>query len=324
MKGQIYKDCPICKLSNQEIVKSNDHGDKLTYKCRRCGRFEISSSAETVAKRNKKAAQLSGWLKERHLLGVEIPMLTSIFLNDVIGTLPSYNPSEKMNKLLKALTYMTSKTPGNIIPLKDPEDLSLAWAQDTNEFAFYITSLEDRGLASFCDHGGDKIPWMVGQLAQRGDVYATITMNGWEYLERDQSTFASKTQAFVAMCFDKDLKQFYDKAIAPSIESTGYRAYRVDTQPHNDRIDAKIIAEIKNSRFVVADVTRHKAGVYYEAGFAQGLGIPVIWCVSKKDLEKVHFDTRQYFHICYETEEELKEKLRDAILAIIGKKGASV
>ena len=120
------------------------------------------------------------------------------------------------------------------------------------------------------------------------------------------------------MSFDEGLRSVYDNAIAPAIKSTGYRPYRVDAIPHLERIDVKIIAEIRQSRFLVADVTQQKAGVYYEAGFAHGLGIPVIWCVRKDDLDNVHFDTRQYNHVLWDTENELREQLENFILATIG------
>jgi len=99
----------------------------------------------------------------------------------------------------------------------------------------------------------------------------------------------------------------------------GYKPYRVDAEPHSDRIDVKIISEIKNSRFVVADVTEQKHGVYFEAGYALGLGLPVIWCVRKTDLDKVHFDTRQYNHIVWESTDDLENQLFNFICAIIGK-----
>lgn len=62
--------------------------------------------------------------------------------------------------------------------------------------------------------------------------------------------------------------------------------HRVDKEPHIDRIDAKIIADIKDSLFLVADVTRQKQGVYFEAGFALGLKLPVISSVREDDLKK--------------------------------------
>ena len=305
------KQCPICKLKNQKVISERDYGDKVTYDCSRCGRYTISGTAEAVAESKDISAELSGWLRERNLLSIEIPMLTSSFLEEVVNTLPSYSPLEKQNKLLKAIELLTDY-PGKEVVLVPEHEVSLAWAQNEEEFKYYIKSLIDRGLI--------EIP-NAGQRALSDPLYPiVITAAGWEHLENDQANLASKTQGFVAMSFDRSLLPVYENAIAPAIESTGYRPYRVDSKPHLERIDAKIIAEIKNSRFIVADVTQQKAGVYYEAGFAHGLGIPVIWCVRHDDLDNVHFDTRQYNHILWETEAELKEKLRDVILATIGGK----
>jgi nucleoside 2-deoxyribosyltransferase len=122
------------------------------------------------------------------------------------------------------------------------------------------------------------------------------------------------------MSFSEDLKPIWEGPIFTAITKAGYKPYRVDAEPHSDRIDFKIISEIKNSRFLVADVTEHKLGVYFEAGYALGLGLPVIWCVRKDHLEKVHFDTRQYNHIVWEAPNELENQLYDFICAIIGKR----
>ena len=83
----------------------------------------------------------------------------------------------------------------------------------------------------------------------------------------------------------------------------------MDRDPHIQRIDAKIEHEIRNSAFVVADVTEQKQGVYYEAGFAKGLGLPVIWTVNEKEKDDLHFDTRQYRHIIWTDEADLQERL---------------
>jgi nucleoside 2-deoxyribosyltransferase len=309
--SETLKQCPICKLENQKVPAEHDYGDKITYDCSRCGRYTISSTAEAIAKRKNKSAQLSGWLRERNLLGTEIPMLTSSFIEEVIETLPNYSPLEKQNKLLKAIELLTDY-PGKEVILIPEYETSLAWAQNENEFKYYLKSLMDRGLLEIAN---------ADKRSLSDPLYPMIiTAKGWEHLEKDDSNLTSKSQVFVAMSFNEDLFSVYENAIKPAIEATGYRPYRVDSAPHLDRIDAKIIAEIRNSRFVVADVTQHKSGVYYEAGFAYGLGLPVIWCVRHDDLKNVHFDTRQYNHIVWENEGELKEKLENFILATIGKK----
>lgn len=308
---ETLKQCPICKLDNQKVVAERDYGDKVTYDCFRCGRYTISSAAEAVTNRSGKSAQLSGWLRERNLLGIEIPVLTSSFLEEVITTLPCYSPLEKQNKLLRAIELLTDY-PGKEVVLIPEHATSLAWAQNEHEFRYYLKSLMERGLLEMANSGKRTLSDPLYLMA--------ITAKGWEHLEIDVSNLASKTQAFVAMSFDRALLPVYKNAIAPAIEATGYRPYRVDSSLHLDRIDAKIIAEIRNSRFVIADVTQQKAGVYYEAGFAYGLGLPVIWSVRHDDFKNVHFDTRQYSHIVWQSKPELREKLEDFILATIGRK----
>jgi hypothetical protein len=101
-------------------------------------------------------------------------------------------------------------------------------------------------------------------------------------------------QAFVAMRFSSELEPAYDLGIAPGLREAGYRPLRIDRVPHNGTIDDRIIAEIRRSVFVVADLTEHAAGVYFEAGFALGRSIEVIWCCRHDHLAATHFDVKQY------------------------------
>ena len=124
------------------------------------------------------------------------------------------------------------------------------------------------------------------------------------------------------MWFDDSLESAYDEGIAPAIQDCGFDAKRIDLDPTVDKIDDAIISEIRRSRFLVADFTHGERGargsVYYEAGFAHGLGIPVIFTCRKDMIDEIHFDTRQYAHIQWDTTCELRNSLRDRILARIG------
>jgi nucleoside 2-deoxyribosyltransferase len=44
-----------------------------------------------------------------------------------------------------------------------------------------------------------------------------------------------------------------------------------------NQIDDQMRVALRTSRFVVADLTRGNRGAYWEAGFAEGLGRPVIY-----------------------------------------------
>ncbi|PJZ75253.1 hypothetical protein CH365_19850 [Leptospira neocaledonica] len=128
------------------------------------------------------------------------------------------------------------------------------------------------------------------------DTFAGITRgfrieeNGWIEIEKTESPFASK-QAFVA--------------------------FRIDNKEHNNEISGEILSEIRKSRFMIAEVTGQRPGVYFEAGYAMAFGLPVIWCCKDNELDKVHFDTRQYNHVVWRDETDLIEKLSNRIKGTI-------
>ncbi len=124
------------------------------------------------------------------------------------------------------------------------------------------------------------------------------------------------------MWFDDSMTECYEKGIRPGIEEAGYVARRIDQKEHINRIDDEIIAEIRRSRFLVADFTQGadgaRGGVYYEAGFASGLDLPVVYTCKKGVEKELAFDTRQYNHIFWENPGDLRESLRSRIVAVIG------
>ncbi|MGS1016671.1 hypothetical protein [Allosphingosinicella humi] len=151
---------------------------------------------------------------------------------------------------------------------------------------------------------------------------ARTTILGLISLEDYEGVDAKSHMGFVAMWFGPEVAGAYSEAILPSIELNGYEAVRIDNREHNNKIDDEIISQIRRARFVVADFSCGKdgarGGVYFEAGFAMALAKPVIFTVRATDLARVHFDTRQYNHIVWETPADLKEKLTSRIGATIG------
>ena len=97
---------------------------------------------------------------------------------------------------------------------------------------------------------------------------------------------------------------------------------RIDKTEHNDKICDRIISEIRTSGLVIADFTGQRGGVYFEAGYAMGLGIPVIWTCRSSDVDGLHFDTRQYNHISWDSAEDLRIKLVNRIRATLPLSGS--
>ncbi|MDR0917798.1 MAG: nucleoside 2-deoxyribosyltransferase [Oscillospiraceae bacterium] len=99
----------------------------------------------------------------------------------------------------------------------------------------------------------------------------------------------------------------------------------VQDKEFNDGISDKIKAEIRTSKAVIADYTYENQGVYFEAGYADGLGIPLIrfceekWALNKKgSIENaVHFDERHNNLIVWKSFPDLEERLKNRIRNIL-------
>ena len=183
--------------------------------------------------------------------------------------------------------------------------------------------------------------WLLRQLQTEGlltnskesDTRYYLSLNGLDRMETGVEALLSKT-AFVAMWFSDDVSQAYKRGIEPGIRDAGYSPLRIDAVEHADKIDERSVSEIRRARFLVCDFTCvllpdddaltgqsavARGGVYYEAGLAHGLGKPVIWTCRKDLLDHVHFDTRQYNFITWETgkEDRLREELALRIRAVM-------
>jgi nucleoside 2-deoxyribosyltransferase len=137
-------------------------------------------------------------------------------------------------------------------------------------------------------------------------------------LERIAQSGEESFNAFIAMWFDSSRSKF-DTAISHAIADAGYIPIRIDHEEHLNRIDDQIITRIRQSKFLVADFTGQRNGVYFEAGFMLGLGRPMVWVCEEADFKNVHFDTRQYNTIVYTNADDLRIRLQTRIEANFGK-----
>lgn len=179
------------------------------------------------------------------------------------------------------------------------------------ELIVYLKELEELGYLEF-EKGAD------GRSFYQKSFGTTLKA----YMATSKSHTESE-RAFVAMWFDKSMTEVWRLAIDPAIREAGYTPIRVDEQHFNDKIDDRILSEIRQARFIVADFTCNpgnpRGGVYFEAGFALGLDRPVIYTCRDDAMDEIHFDTQMYNHIVWSDLEKFREDLKARILATIGK-----
>jgi len=274
--------------------------------------MRITTTAASQSKKRTLNALLSAWLRTRHERGAEIIDISSQNLDELLATFPKYSVLDKQALLLRWLSGR-SGFPGAAVEVEAKLDYPIAWCTNEDEFAYHIQSLERRGLVTASE------PEFLESTA----TPIVVTPDGWTHLEEDEKPRSISDQAFVAMAFAQEMLPAWEDGIRRAASRAGYRPFRTDAQPSIERIDVQIMAEIRRSSFVIADVTLQRPGVYFEAGYALGLGIPVYWCVREDEKDKVHFDTRQYNHIVWSSPVDLEAKLFDFIYAISGPASAT-
>jgi len=146
----------------------------------------------------------------------------------------------------------------------------------------------------------------------------SISAIGWLRIQELQAKGAAISQGFIAMWFDPQMDTAKAKILS-AIHDSGYVPMIISDKEHNNQIVPEILFEIKRSAFLVADLTGHRNGVYYEAGYAHALKKEVILTCREKDFEDRHFDVSQKNIIIWKDEAELHEKLMKRIEATVGK-----
>ena len=130
-----------------------------------------------------------------------------------------------------------------------------------------------------------------------------MTLDGYQRLAELDAPNTDSRQVFVAMWFNDDTKRLRE-TIKTAIEAAELESYFIDEDSSNqDKICDRIEVEIRRSRLMVADFTHGQDGargsVYYEAGLAKGLGLPVVWTCRETQLGTLHFDTNHYPHLLW-------------------------
>ena len=122
-----------------------------------------------------------------------------------------------------------------------------------------------------------------------------LALDGWErYEARKRGEFEGK-YGFIAMQFDDpDLDVFVRDVVKPAVkDGIGYELVDMREVAQSGVIDNIMRVRIRDSAFVIADLTHDNRGAYWEAGYAEGLGKSVIYICEKTKFEdaSTHFDT---------------------------------
>jgi len=294
--------CEVCSTPNsaQSIHSGFDGVHQL---CTRCGEFKVTGTASSIMRQGlgtKKRTLLSGWVRNQNRFG-SVPMITTENLQKILASpLPSVG-----DRALALLAEAESglKELGDRFNIKEPRFLSATYSSSLNDIVYLMGMLKEQGYAEISEMGGSSV----------------ILPRGYMQLAEARQGSATSVNGFVAMSFQEGLAEAYSSGFQVGIIGAGYDPVRMDRVEHINRIDDEIIKQINASKFVVADFTGHRGGVYFEAGYALGRGIPIFWTCNKDHMVDLHFDIRQFNCIDWSTEAELAARLQVRIEAVLGR-----
>lgn len=232
-------------------------------------------------------ARLTSWLVDQRRLGVKCPEIFQETITDAEQQ-RDLSVHDRADRLLQYIGDQTVEIGKYFSFLSaDISNTAIAaWSESVNEHE--VDSLLDH-LCVQC--------WIKRRNLTYPDEY-TLMVEGYARLEELETANAESSKGFVAMWFDDSTDKAWEEGIKLGIEDAGYEAVRIDQKEHTNKIDDEIIAEIRRSRFVVADFTQRedgaRGGVYYEAGTSREFnpgqdpyGQPCEWHYEPKPIIQV-------------------------------------
>ncbi|MBE5917319.1 MAG: hypothetical protein E7273_10820 [Pseudobutyrivibrio ruminis] len=329
--------CPVCSLTAEMQPDYDD--DLVFYTCPICGRFQLNGRFKhnydklgtyliyhkfsgpneyryNTERTKEECDKYSQEFKAgKNTMGFPVHMN-----NEIIDSWFPKSFSEKIDLIVLFLAKRTMHL-GQTISMSPKEMPSILFLDRYEKDSF-----TGRNLLRNEDDLNAEVSYMLDCLKEVNyikyeeaisdeDEYTiTLTPSGWNRVDELQKNTANGRNVLVAMKFGVETKKLRE-AIRKGINEAGYIAIFIDEVQHNDFITPELLKHIKDSKFVVVDLSHQNNGAYFEEGYAMGLGKPVIQ-LCEKDV-RLHFDIAQKNTIIWDSEDEIPERLTNRILATI-------
>lgn len=306
--------CPICQT---ELRSRREQGGAYYFECPRCGPYSLSREANTdlvfYLSRFPEAPPAVSHVLYKLTEREEWAQLSTETLRQLFETAELPKPQEQLDNLI---LWLGQKQPvsGHAIEIESQTQAAVGVADET-ALGFICAAADDAGLA-------------IGLVNREYGEYLAfgpwqLSFKGWARFDELQRGRSVGRLAFMAMAFGHDdLDQIYRACFIPAVAAAGFQLKRLDEGQPAGLIDDHLRVEIRQARFLLADLTHQNRGAYWEAGFAEGLGKPVIYTCRKDAFDGgggTHFDTNHHLTVIWEPgkEEEAAEKLKATIRATL-------
>lgn len=280
--------CLICQNKyGGSCQKSPSTLASSLYECTICGRFRLSHTvASGLLDRLTplQRAALSHRIREAQKSD-EPPLLTSHWLEAFLQNPRLPSPAMQALNAVRFIGDSVSAT-GEKVQRLQPYLYAVIGAPNPTLAGDLLLQLKARGLIDGIAHTSG---------ASSDLIQAYPTLSGWEQYEAEKQGKITGNYGFLAMKYgDEVLDPFALDVLKPCLKAEiDFELFDMRDVARAGIIDNIMRAQIRDAAFVIVDLTHDNSGAYWEAGYAEGLGKPVIYICEKNKFEeaKTHFDT---------------------------------
>lgn len=298
------KDCVFCNAPSQRGQPSESGA--YPYSCPRCGNYLCAPTLEAALSAEGRP---KNWEAISHRVRTgKHPVITTYYFDDFLRDAVAPAPMTTVENLITYIGHGTQF--GTDLAPAVPE---LAAEIGTSDEALEIAAEYARSQG-----------WVDFSRTLGGVNGLQLTVPGWSRFDELQTASTQSRLAFMAMKFNEpEVHAVYQNHFREAVKQTGFDLETVEVNQPAGLIDDHLRVKIRRSRFLIADVTHGNNGAYWEAGFAEGLGRPVIYTCSavvmddKKHPHHPHFDTNHHLIVKWDPADmgPACKKLKDTIRA---------
>lgn len=288
--------CPLCGNASAVAGLDASGRDATLVNCPHCGKFGLTgtlgATLTNLLLSNDAAPKLSHVVRKAHEAGQQL--LLNSYTAEAVLQNPLPRPREQADLLIQWLAR-NSPGPGEPVELNYDLQGAVIGAKSHAGFSMVIEHLKNAGLVA-----GPHETYLSGESV----AHVALTFSGWDKYESLRAGSATYRKGFMAMKFgDPTLNLLLDQVLKPAAKRAGFDLFKLDDRPIAGLIDDRMRVEIRASDFVVADLSHDNLGAYWEAGYAEGLGKPVIYTCERDKFEvtKTHFDTNHHLTIVWDS-----------------------
>jgi hypothetical protein len=276
----VFFDCPVCGIFG-------------------CSKYDIDDYLEPRHSRTKQRARaaLGHWLRTHPSRTTDTTYLGDTLVEDAVnGKLQLPTPAQVA---LNIIRYVGDRTFDSGEPLEEigADFTPTVGALSRRAAVELVSELRDAGILKAED---------ANLIGHWNSMEVSLTLQGWERYQQEARGKETAHYGFVALKFnDPVLDPFLNSHIKPALKELGFELRDMRERARAGVIDNLLRIEIRDADFILADLTHDNPGSYWEAGYAEGLGKPVLYICerSKFDQVKSHFDTNHCTTVCWEADQ---------------------